>query len=87
MTPLHLSDSSAAAGILASMMPVVKRVVGMEEAACWWQGAGGSLGGHVVLAALPSLLPLLSDGNEVHGAGDESTTAMSRTGGAAAGGS
>jgi hypothetical protein len=36
MTPLHLSDGSAAAGILASMMPTTTHVVGMEEATCWW---------------------------------------------------
>jgi uncharacterized membrane protein YdcZ (DUF606 family) len=59
MAPLHLSDGSAAAGILASMMPTTTRVVRMKEAACWWQGAGGSLGGCVVSAApLPS--PLFS---------------------------
>jgi hypothetical protein len=57
MTPLHLSDGLAVAGILASMMPAATHVVGMEEAACWWQG--GSLGGCVVSAALlPS--PLFS---------------------------
>jgi hypothetical protein len=42
MTPLHLSDGSATAGILVSMMPVAMCVVGMEEATCWWQGAGAT---------------------------------------------
>jgi hypothetical protein len=51
MTPLHLSDGSTSAGILVSMMPAATRVVGMEEVACWCQGAGGSLGGHVVSAS------------------------------------
>jgi hypothetical protein len=43
----------------------------------------------VVSAAPPPLPlpPLLSNGGEVHGADDESMTAMSRSGGAAAGGS
>jgi hypothetical protein len=36
MTPLHLFNGSAAAGILASMMLAAMLVVGMEEAACWW---------------------------------------------------
>jgi hypothetical protein len=41
--PLHLSDSSVVAGILASMMPVVTRVVG--------DGGGGMLVGRVRVAA------------------------------------
>jgi hypothetical protein len=85
MTPLHLSHGSAAAGIFASMMLAVTHVVGMEEATCWWQGASGSLGGPVVSAAPLPLL--LSDDGEVHGTDDESTAAMSRSSGAAAGGS
>jgi hypothetical protein len=50
-------------------------------------GCGCNLGGCVVSAAHPPLPPLLSDDSEVHGTGYESTTAMSRSGGAAAGGS
>jgi hypothetical protein len=38
-----------------------------------------------VVSAAP-LPPLLSDGAKVHGAGDESMTVMSRSGGAAVGG-
>jgi hypothetical protein len=38
------------------------------------------------LGSPPPLPPLLSNGDEVHGAGDESTTAMSRSDGVAAGG-
>jgi hypothetical protein len=34
MTPLHLSDGSATAEILASMMLAATHVVGMEEVVC-----------------------------------------------------
>jgi hypothetical protein len=47
---------------------------GMVYAACWWQGAGGNLGGRAASAA-PSLL--LFGGGEFHGVGDIFITATS----------
>jgi hypothetical protein len=41
--------------------------LGMEEAACVWLGASGSLGGQVP----PPPSPLLSGGGKVHGVDDE----------------
>jgi hypothetical protein len=52
----------------------------MAEVECRWQGAGGSLGG---LGSSP--LPLLSGGGEVNGVDNESTAAMSGSGGVVAG--